>query len=84
MSQLLAHRSNYDVLFDIPKTTKEGFLFNETGTDLNSNGHRCKEINQVLGDDLQFSKYFLVLGDNACLHMHKPIEETWPYLLSKQ
>lgn len=84
MSQILAHRSNSDVFVDIPKTTKEGFLFNETGTDLNSNGHRCKEIKEVLGDDLQFSKYFLVLGDNACLHMHKPIEETWPYLLSKQ
>ncbi len=84
MSQILAHRSNSDVFVDIPKTTKEGFLFNETGTDLNSNGHRCKEIKEVLGDDLQFSKYFLILGDNACLHMHKPIEETWPYLLSKQ
>jgi hypothetical protein len=36
MSQLLAHRSNSDVLFDIPKTTKEGFLFNETGPDLNA------------------------------------------------
>ena len=81
MSQLMAHSLKDEGWPDIPKITKEGFLYNETGTGLNSRGHRCKEIEKVLGDDLQFSKYFLVLGDNACLHMHKPIEETWPYLL---
>ena len=85
MSQLMAHLVGSDEApIDIPKTTKEGFLFNDTGSDLNSRGHRCKEIEEVLGDDLQFSKYFLVLGDNACLHMHKPVEETWPYLLSQK
>tara|TARA_Y100000389_G_scaffold193048_1_gene221406 strand:- start:5451 stop:6104 length:654 start_codon:yes stop_codon:yes gene_type:complete len=84
MSQLMAHSLKDEGWPDIPKITKEGFLYNETGTGLNSRGHRCKEIEKVLGDDLQFSKYFLVLGDNACLHMHKPIEETWPYLLSKK
>ena len=71
-------------LYKIAIPTNEGFLSNGQGNDLNSLGHRCKEIKDVLGDDLQFSKYFLVLGDNRCLHMHKPIEETWPYLLSKQ
>ena len=25
-----------------------------------------------------------MLGDNAGLHMHQPVEETWPYLVSKE
>lgn len=81
--------SAYHQKFHIPELTpqipklKDNFLINELGNDLNSLGHRCKEIKDVLGNDLQFARYFLVLGDNACLHMHKPLEETWPYLLSK-
>ena len=82
MSQLMAHASDGTVYPNIPNVN-EGFLYNDTGEHLNSLGHRCKEIKEVLGNDLQFERYFLVLGDNACLHMHKPIEETWPYLLSK-
>ena len=83
MSQLMAHDINKDAYPNIPKTN-EGFLYNDSGSpSLNSLGHRCKEIKEVLGEDLQFQRYFLVLGDNACLHMHKPVEETWPYLLSK-
>jgi hypothetical protein len=50
----------------------------------NSVNHRCKEVTDVLGPNLDFRKYFLVLGDNAGLHMHKPIEETWPHLVSKE
>ena len=50
----------------------------------NSVSHRCKEVPDVLGPNLDFRKYFLVLGDNAGLHMHKPVEETWPYLVSKE
>ena len=50
----------------------------------NSLSHRCKEVPDVLGPNLDFRKYFLVLGDNAGLHMHKPVEETWPYLVSKE
>ena len=50
----------------------------------NSVNHRCKEVTDVLGLNLDFRKYFLVLGDNAGLHMHKPIEETWPHLVSKE
>ena len=49
--------------------------------DFNSLGHRCPEITEVLGQHLTFKKYFLVLGDNAGLHLHKPVTETWPYLL---
>lgn len=67
---------------EIPDT-KDGFLYNTQGAELNSLGHRCKELKEVLGEDLRFPRYFLVLGDNACLHMHKPLKETWPYLLSK-
>jgi hypothetical protein len=50
----------------------------------NSVSHRCKEVPDVLGPNLDFRKYFLVLGDNAGLHMHQPVEETWPYLVSKE
>jgi hypothetical protein len=82
VSQLMAHTADLSSYPKVPKTNK-GFLYNTSGEQLNSLGHRCKEIKEVLGDDLQFSKYFLVLGDNACLHMHKPLNETWPYLLSK-
>ena len=81
MSGLMAH-DEHNSYSNVPNT-KDGFLYNSQGTELNSLGHRCKEIKKVLGEDLQFPRYFLVLGDNACLHMHKPVEETWPYLLSK-
>ena len=50
----------------------------------NSLSHRCKEVTDVLGPNLDFRKYFLVLGDNAGLHMHKPVEETWPYMISQE
>jgi len=50
----------------------------------NSVNHRCKEVTDVLGPNLDFRKYFLVLGDNAGLHMHKPVEETWPYMISQE
>jgi|TARA_R110001592_G_scaffold283297_1_gene551224 hypothetical protein len=80
--QLLMKMNTNKQYPDIPNT-KDGFLYNIIGDELNSLGHRCKEIKEVLGEDLQFPRYFLVLGDNACLHMHKPLEETWPYLLSK-
>lgn len=60
-----------------------GFLGNDItiDPDFNSLGHRCPEIEEVLGQHLTFKKYFLVIGDNAGLHMHKPLVETWPYLL---
>ena len=80
--QLLMKMNTNKQYPDIPNT-KDGFLYNIIGDELNSLGHRCKEIKEVLGEDLQFPRYFLVLGDNTCLHMHKPLEETWPYLLSK-
>lgn len=60
-----------------------GFLGNDCtiDSDFNQLGHRCPEITTVLGQHLTFKKYFLVLGDNAGLHLHKPVVETWPYLL---
>jgi hypothetical protein len=60
-----------------------GFLGNDRtiDPDFNSLGHRCPEVTEVLGQHLTFKKYFLVIGDNAGLHMHKPVAETWPHLL---
>ena len=81
MSQLMSHVSFIRTVPLIPKTN-EGFLYNHSGDSLNSLGHRCQEVSDVLGTNLDFRKYFLVLGDNAGLHMHKPVEETWPYLLA--
>lgn len=81
MSQLMSHVSLIRNVPSIPKTN-EGFLYNHSGDSLNSLGHRCQEVSDVLGTNLDFKKYFLVLGDNAGLHMHKPVEETWPYLLA--
>ena len=82
MSSIIYPWGQHQNQWKIPET-KEDFLFNDKGDALNSLGHRCQEVKEVLGIDLTFSNYFLVLGDNACLHMHKPVEETWPYLLSK-
>jgi len=82
-SSLMSHVVELGDSFPNIPDTNQGFLYNNEGNNLNSIGHRCKEIKEVLGEDLQFQRYFLVLGDNACLHMHKPVEETWPYLLSK-
>jgi len=64
---------------------QRGFLVNDREIDasFNSIGHRCPEIDDVLGKDLNWKRYFIVLGDNAGLHMHLPLEDTWPYLLSK-
>lgn len=45
----------------------------------NSNGHRCKELS-----NLNFRNYILFLGDNVTLGLEKPIEETYPYLLSQK
>jgi len=60
-----------------------GFLGNDQDIDpdINSLGHRCPEIEYCLGQQLAFKKFFLVIGDNAGLHLHKPITETWPHLL---
>ena len=44
----------------------------------NSRGHRCKELS-----DLNLHNYILFAGDNVALGLDKPIEETYPYLVSQ-
>ena len=60
-----------------------GFVGNQHDLDphLNSYGHRCPEVEVTLGKQLAFKKFFLVLGDTAGLHLHKPLDETWYDLL---
>jgi hypothetical protein len=44
----------------------------------NSNGHRCKELNK-----LNTKNYILFAGGNAGVDIDMPIEETYPYIISK-
>jgi hypothetical protein len=56
------------------------FLRNwESNVNLNSYGHRCKELSE-----LNLHNYILFVGDNICLSYHLPIEETFPYIVSKK
>ena len=56
------------------------FLSNNTkGVNLNSIGHRCKDLNKV-----NLHNYILFVGDNVCLSYHTPIEQTFPYLISQE
>jgi hypothetical protein len=56
------------------------FLKNwESNVNLNSYGHRCKELS-----DINLHNYILFVGDNICLSYHLPIEETFPYIVSKK
>ena len=59
MSQLMSHVSFIQNVPLIPKTN-EGFLYNHSGDSLNSLGHRCQEVSDVLGTNLDFRKYFLL------------------------
>lgn len=57
-----------------------GFLKNVApNVNLNSYGHRCKELS-----DVNLHNYILFVGDNVCLSYHIPIEETFPYIISQQ
>jgi len=56
-----------------------GFLGNDPNTIYNTHGHRCMEPSEV-----NTRNHFLVVGDNAGLSLDKPIEETFPYILSKK
>jgi len=44
----------------------------------NSRGHRCKEI-----EEINLQNYILFAGDNVGVGWGTPIEETYPYLISK-
>jgi len=58
------------------------FYNNLLGHDLadifNSRGHRCKEI-----EEINLQNYILFAGDNVGVGWGTPIEETYPYLVSK-
>jgi hypothetical protein len=55
------------------------YLGHSLGNDFNSIGHRCKEI-----ADINHRNYILFVGDNITLGLGTPIEETYPYLVSKK
>lgn len=46
---------------------------------LNKRGHRCKDI-----EDINLNSYILFAGDNVALDFNSSIEQTYPYLISKQ
>ena len=54
-------------------------LGHELDPQFNSRGHRCKEI-----EELNLHNYILFVGDNMSLALDKPIEETYPYIVSKR
>lgn len=56
-----------------------GLLGNGLTNQYNTNGHRCKEISEI-----NFQNYILFAGDNGSLGLDKPIEETFPYLISQK
>jgi len=56
-----------------------GLLGNGLSEQFNSNGHRCKEISEI-----NFQNYILFAGDNGSLGLDKPIEQTFPYLISQK
>jgi hypothetical protein len=45
----------------------------------NSRGHRCKEI-----EEINLQNYILFAGDNVGVGWGTPLEETYPYLVSKK
>lgn len=45
----------------------------------NSRGHRCKEL-----EDLNLRNYILFIGDNVTLRLDKPVEKTFPYIISNR
>jgi hypothetical protein len=55
------------------------FLGHDPGIEFNSTGHRCKEIAEV-----NLQNYILFAGDNIGVGLGSPIEETYPYLVSKK
>jgi len=56
-----------------------GLLGNGVSEHYNSNGHRCKEVSEI-----NFQNYILFAGDNGSLGLDKPVEQTFPYLISQK
>lgn len=57
----------------------DGLLGNGLSEHYNSNGHRCKEISEI-----NLQNYILFAGDNGSLGLDKPIEKTFPYIISQK
>jgi hypothetical protein len=56
----------------------DNLLGNDPADIFNSRGHRCKEI-----EDINLQNYILFAGDNVGVGWGTPLEETYPYLISK-
>jgi hypothetical protein len=56
----------------------DNFLGNGRADIFNSRGHRCKEI-----EEINLQNYILFAGDNVGVGWGTPLEETYPYLVSK-
>lgn len=57
---------------------KDGLIGHNLATIFNTNGHRCKELAQ-----LNTKNYILFAGGNAGVAIDTPIEQTYPYIVSK-
>lgn len=56
----------------------DGLFGNDPDSIYNKHGHRCKDLKQV-----NLRNHILIIGDGAGLQLDKPIEDTFPYILSK-
>jgi hypothetical protein len=56
----------------------DGLLGHDPNDIFNSRGHRCKEI-----EEINLQNYILFAGDNVGVGWGTPLEETYPYLVSK-
>jgi hypothetical protein len=56
----------------------DNFLGHDLADIFNSRGHRCKEI-----EEINLQNYILFAGDNIGVGWGTPLEETYPYLISK-
>lgn len=57
----------------------DNLLGNDLSDIFNSRGHRCKEL-----EEINLRNYILFAGDNVGVGWGTPLEETYPYLVSKK
>lgn len=57
----------------------DNLLGNDLSDIFNSRGHRCKEL-----EEINLRNYILFAGDNVGVGWGTPVEETYPYLVSKK
>ena len=58
---------------------KDDLIGNSSASIFNSNGHRCKELNK-----LNTKNYILFAGGDIGVDVNTPLENTYPYLISKK